>query len=109
LIPRWGAAGAVGAILSTLIVHNLGKQAGLGFGAGIGIVDRRHGRILGATVLSALVFNAALVALDVPLAVGLVVVAFATLLLIWALGPALELSGTLPELERLPLIRWLLR
>jgi O-antigen/teichoic acid export membrane protein len=109
LIPRWGAAGAVGAILSTLIVHNLGKQAGLGFGAGIGIVDRRHGRILGATVLSALVFNAALVALDVPLAVGLVVVAFATVLLIWALGPALELSGTLPELERLPLIRWLLR
>ena len=109
LVPRWGATGAVVAVVSTLVVHNVGKQAGLGFGAGIGIVDRRHGRVLAAIIVAALAVNGALAAVQTPLAVGVVVVALVTAFMIRALGPALELRGTMPELARLPIVRWLLR
>lgn len=109
LVPRWGAMGAAVAVLSTVIVHNVGKQAGLGFGSGIGIVDRRHAGILAAIVVTAAVVNAVLLVVHMPLVVGLFVVAMVTAVMVRLLGPTLDLRGTLPELARLPIVRWLLR
>jgi O-antigen/teichoic acid export membrane protein len=109
LIPRWGAIGAAVAVLSTLLVHNLGKQAGLGFGAGIGIFDRRHGGVFAAIVLAALAVDALLLSTHASLAVGLPIIAVVTAFLIRMLGPALNLRATMPELDRVPIVRWLIR
>jgi O-antigen/teichoic acid export membrane protein len=108
LVPRWGAMGATIAVLSTIVVHNVGKQAGLGFGSGIGIVDRRHAGILAAITVTAAVVNAALLIVHVPLLVGLFIVAVVTAVMVRVLGPTLDVRGTLPELARLPIVRWLL-
>ncbi|MDQ3865296.1 MAG: oligosaccharide flippase family protein [Actinomycetota bacterium] len=106
-IPRWGAVGAVVAVLTTLIVHNVGKQVGLGFGAVVGIVDRRHLRVVLTIVAAALCVNAVVVTLNPPLPVGLVLVAAATLAVVRAAAGTLEVAVMLPELARLPVIRWL--
>jgi O-antigen/teichoic acid export membrane protein len=42
LVRLAGASGAALAVLLTVAVHNLLKQLGLGFGAGVGVVDRAH-------------------------------------------------------------------
>jgi O-antigen/teichoic acid export membrane protein len=108
LVPRWGAMGAAITVLSTVIVHNVGKQAGL-FRSGIGIVDRRHSGILAAIVVTATVVNVAMLFVHTPLAVGLVIVAAVTAVMIRLLGPILDVRGTLPELARVPILRWLLQ
>ena len=100
--------GAVAAVLSTIVVHNIGKQAGLGFGSGIGIVDARHAGVLAALVVTAAALNALTLVVHMPLVVGLFVVAGLTALMIRILGPTLDVRGTLPELARLPIVRWLL-
>ena len=109
LVPRWGAKGAVIAVLSTLIVHNLAKQAGLGFGAGIGAVNRRHGLVLAKLVLAGACVNALTSILHLPLAIGLVVVALVSAVMLRLLAPALELGSVFPELSRLPILRWVVR
>jgi O-antigen/teichoic acid export membrane protein len=108
LVPRWGAMGAAIAVLSTVIVHNVGKQAGL-FRSGIGIVDRRHAGVLAAIVVTATVVNVAMLFVHTQLAVGLFVVAAVTAVMIRLLGPILDVRGTLPELARVPILRWLLQ
>jgi O-antigen/teichoic acid export membrane protein len=109
LVPRWGAGGAAVAVLSTLVVHNVAKQAGLGFGAPVGVVNRRHTVVLAQIVIAALAVNALMAALRPPLTVGLVVVALASALLVRIVGPSLELQDTLPELARIPVLRWVIR
>jgi O-antigen/teichoic acid export membrane protein len=108
LVPRWGALGAAIAVLSTVIVHNIGKQAGLGFGSGIGMVDRRHAGVLAAILVAAAAVNAAMLAVHMPLVVGLFVVAVVTAGMVRVLGKTLDMRGTLPELARVPVLRWLL-
>jgi O-antigen/teichoic acid export membrane protein len=109
LVPRWGALGAAVAVLSTVVVHNIGKQAGLGFGSGIGLVDRRHAGVLAAIVVTAAAVNAAMLLVHMPLVVGLFVVALVTAGMVRLLGRTLDVRGTLPELTRLPIVRWLLK
>lgn len=108
LVPRWGAMGAAVAVLSTIVVHNIGKQAGLGFGSGIGVFDARHAGVLATVVVTAAALNALTLVVHTPLAVGLFVVAGVTAVMVRILGPTLDLRGTLPELARLPIVRWLL-
>jgi O-antigen/teichoic acid export membrane protein len=109
LIPPWGATGAVVAVLSTVLVHNAVKQAGLGFGAGIGIVDHGHLSVLVRLAAVLAVFNLVSLAAHPTLPIGLAVVAATTCVVLWFLGPALDLEGTFPELARLPLLRRLVR
>jgi hypothetical protein len=108
LVPRWGALGAAIAVLSAVVVHNIGKQAGLGFGSGIGLVDRRHAGVLAAIVVTAAAVNAAMLLVHMPLVVGLLVVALVTAGMVRVLGKTLDMRATLPELARLPILRWLL-
>jgi O-antigen/teichoic acid export membrane protein len=109
LVPKWGAKGAVIAVLSTLVVHNVGKQAGLGFGAEVGVVDRRHAVVIATLVLVGVSVNVVTAVLQPPLAVGLLLIAVVSALVLRLLGPALELGSTFPELGRFRLLRWVVR
>jgi O-antigen/teichoic acid export membrane protein len=109
LIPRWGAAGAVAAVLTTLLLHNVAKQAGLGFGAPIGAVDRRHAIVLAQIAGATAACNVLTAVLDPPLAVGLLLVGVATVLLFRLAAPSLNVGETVPELARMPFVRWVLR
>jgi O-antigen/teichoic acid export membrane protein len=107
LAPRFGAIGAAVAVLATLVLHNLLKQAGLG-GTGVGIFDPRYLRtyltILSGTVAVALVQQL----VHPPLPVGLAVAATVSLLVVGLNRRALRLAGTFPELARLPVVRRLI-
>jgi O-antigen/teichoic acid export membrane protein len=109
LIPRWGATGAVVAVLSSVLVHNVVKQLGLGFGAGIGAFDRRHAVILLRLGVVAVALNLIGLAVSPSLPVGLAVVAGVTFILLRVTGPALDLGGMFPELARIRLLRWMVR
>ena len=90
-------------------MHNVGKQAGLGFGAEIGVVDRRHAVVIATLVLVGVSVNVVTAILQPPLAVGLLLIAVVSALVLRLLGPALELGSTFPELGRFRLLRWLVR
>lgn len=109
LIPPWGATGAVVAVLSSVLVHNVVKQAGLGFGGGIGIFDRQHAAVLLQLILAVVALNVVMLATSPPLPVGLVVVAFVTFALLRLIGPALDLGAMFPELARTRVLRWIVR
>lgn len=109
LIPPWGATGAVVAVLSTILVHNAVKQAGLGFGGGIGIFDRQHATVVLQLILVVVALNVVMVATSPPLPVGLLVVAALTFVLLRLIGPALQLGAMFPELARTRLLRWIVR
>jgi O-antigen/teichoic acid export membrane protein len=109
LIPPWGATGAVVAVLSSVVFHNVVKQIGLGFGAGIGIFNRRHTAVLALLIAVVVALNLVAMATGPSLAVGLVAVGLVTLMLLRAMGPTLDLAGMFPELARARILRWILR
>jgi O-antigen/teichoic acid export membrane protein len=109
LIPPWGATGAAVAVLASVLVHNAVKQAGLGFGGGIGIFDRKHAAVVLQLMLVLAALIVVMLATRPPLAVGLVVVAFVTLVLLRLIGPALDLGAMFPELARTRVLRWIVR
>jgi O-antigen/teichoic acid export membrane protein len=108
LIPPWGAIGAVVAVLSTLLVHNVVKHCGLGFGAGVGLVDRDHLIVMAYIVTLLLVLNGLAFVVDPSLPVGLAVVAATTVVLLRRIASQLDLAETFPELARVPLLRWII-
>jgi O-antigen/teichoic acid export membrane protein len=107
LVHVLGVAGAALAALATIGVHNLLKQLGLGFGGGIGVVQRQHSLVL----LAVAVLVACLVTVDrvahPPLWLCLVVSSVAWLLLLAATRRVLRLEEVFPEASRFPLTRWL--
>jgi O-antigen/teichoic acid export membrane protein len=109
LIPPWGATGAVVAVLAGVVVHNVVKQAGLGFGAGIGVFDRRHTIVIVQLVALVVVLNGLTLAIAPSLPIGLAGVALVSFVVLRLMGPALELGGMFPELSRVRALRWILR
>ncbi|HEX6676862.1 MAG TPA: flippase [Actinomycetes bacterium] len=106
-IRRFGALGAAMAVLATLVLHNVLKQAGLR-GTGVGVFDPRcvrvYATVAGGAAVVALVQQAA----HPPLAVGVAVAAAASLLVLRLNRRALRLAGTFPELTRVPGLRRLI-
>jgi O-antigen/teichoic acid export membrane protein len=106
-IPRLGALGAAVAVLATLVLHNVLKQAGLR-GTGVGVLDPRCARVYatvaGGVTAVALVQQAA----HPPLVVGVAVAAAVSLLVLRLNRRALRLAGTFPELTRVPGLRRLI-
>ena len=106
-IARFGALGAAVAVLATLLLHNLLKQAGLR-GTGVGVFDHRCARvyatIAGGAAAVALVQQSA----HPPLPVGLAVTAAVSMLVLRLNRRTLRLAGTFPELTRLPGLRRLM-
>jgi O-antigen/teichoic acid export membrane protein len=107
LVPRFGALGAAVAVLATLVLHNLLKQAGLR-GTGVGVFDVRYLRtyltILGGAAAVGLTQQLA----HPPLPVGVAVAAMVSLLVVGLNRRALRLAATFPELARMPFVRRLI-
>ncbi len=105
LVPAWGPVGGALSVLFGLVLHNVLKQVGLGFGAGVGIASRSHTLVLAG--VSAL--TAVLAVLDrvwtPPLPVALLLVLLAWAVLLRGTRRLLNILDFFPELARLPLLR----
>jgi O-antigen/teichoic acid export membrane protein len=108
LAPRFQAVGAAIAVLVTLIVNNVLKQAGLGFGLGIGIWRRQHASLVlkVSVVLLALVLVNRLVPVSLLWAFPMVLVAWVVVLR--STRSALKFGDAFPEIRRIPFLRWVM-
>ncbi len=113
LIPRYGALGAAIGTCTTMIAHNIFKQAGLAFGTGISLFEWSHLKIYIIIALSALGLLAmqAVVGLVVQpgsythFALSLVLAMLVSLFVLMVNRKALKVNQTFPELLRFPLVR----
>jgi O-antigen/teichoic acid export membrane protein len=108
LVPKYWAVGAALSVLITLIVHNLLKQLALGFGAGIGILNRSHSLVLLQVALAVGGLFVIQWWLRPRFWVGLVVVFATWMILLRVTRHSLRLMEVFPEAEKVPGIRWLL-
>jgi O-antigen/teichoic acid export membrane protein len=108
LIPRFDALGAAVANLTTLVVHNLLKQAGLRLSGGIELYRRELTPIYVAIVATAGLLFALQQVVAPPLVVGLVLAGVASLIVLMVARPRLDIMDTFPELGRMPYLGRLL-
>lgn len=108
LVPEYLAVGAAFSVLITLVVHNLLKQLGLGFGAGIGIVHRAHSVVILQVGLAVVLMYGFEYWFEPGLGIGLLIVVVMWLLLLRRTRAHLRLSDVFPEATRIPGLRWLL-
>ncbi|MGH8883905.1 MAG: oligosaccharide flippase family protein [Egibacteraceae bacterium] len=108
LIPRYGALGAAIGTSGTLIVFNVLKQAGLGLGTGIKILDRRYLRVylVIAANAAALYVVQAFVRPSIVVTVALATVS--SFLVLRLARSQLNVGEIFPELLRVPYVRKLL-
>jgi len=107
LIPRYGALGAATGTMSTMIIFNILKQAGLVLGTGIKIFDWEYLRVYAVIILGALGLLLVQILFSPPIFAGFAIAALVSLLVLKVTGPALDLASTFPELLRIPAVRWL--
>jgi O-antigen/teichoic acid export membrane protein len=112
LIPLYGAFGAACGTCGTLIVHNLLKQAGLRFGTGISLFERKHVKVYLSIVIGAVGLLAvqSLMPANYSWKEPYVYISFAlagivSLLVVGINRKALDVAQTFPELLRFPLLR----
>lgn len=105
LIPAHGALGAAVATAATLIIHNALKQWGLRRGTGIDVFDGRYLRVYAVVLLAVGALAGVQLLLHPGLAVGIVLSAVASLIVLVANRRLLDVGGTFPELRRVPLLR----
>jgi O-antigen/teichoic acid export membrane protein len=108
LARSFGAPGAAVGVLVTLLVHNALKQAGLGFGLDIHVLDRDHLLMLGRVTVLTLALAAVDAFASPPLWSAIVATFCAWLLLIRWSRHSLQVDSSFPEIVRMPLVRWLL-
>lgn len=108
LIPRYGALGAVIGSSATLIVFNVLKQVGLGFGTGINILDRRYLRVYLVIAANAIALYGVQALVRPSTVVTVALAAMASLLVLRFARSQLNVGEIFPELLRLPLVRKLL-
>jgi O-antigen/teichoic acid export membrane protein len=108
LIPRFGALGAAIATMSTMVFHNILKQAGLRRGTGIDLFAWQYLRVYVFVAAAAAALGLAQVLLHPPLWVGLPLAAIASLVVVVANRRLLQVQETFPEVLKLPFMRRLL-
>lgn len=108
LIPRYGALGAAIGTTSTLVLHNIFKQAGLRLGTGISIFDPIYRRAYFIIIAAALSVLAVQMLVNPPVYVSIVLAGVASLLVFRLNRHLLDVEQMFPELLRIPLIRKLL-
>jgi O-antigen/teichoic acid export membrane protein len=101
-IPVLGALGAAIGTSSTLILHNVLKQAGLRLGTGINLFEWRYLRIYLVIAAAASVLGLSAIALRPDLLGALILAGVATLVVFLVNRRALQMTETFPELMRLP-------
>jgi O-antigen/teichoic acid export membrane protein len=108
LIPPFGPLGAAVGTCLTLILFNLLKQAGLRWGTGISLLDRRYARTYLVILLCAAALLVFELVLDAPIYLDFGLAAGASLLVLRLNRRLLAIEQTFPELLRIPLLRRLL-
>jgi O-antigen/teichoic acid export membrane protein len=108
LVSHFDALGAAAAVLTTLVVHNTLKQAGLGFGAGIGVWRSTHALVLLQVAAVVVALCLAVRVVELPLVAGCALVTVLWIALIWRTRHVLCITETFPELARWRGLRWLL-
>ncbi len=103
LIPVLGALGAAIGTTSTLILHNVLKQAGLRLGTGIDLFEWRYLRIYVAIAIGAVGLWAVGTVLRPGFVEGLVMAGIASIAVFLVNRGSMRLLETFPELRRLPL------
>lgn len=109
LVRHYGPVGGALGVLLTLVVHNVLKQAGLGFGAGVGLWSPGHAKVVVQVLAGIAALSLVSAVVDAPIWLACVVVSVVWLVLIRRTRHALRVAHTFPELGRLPMLRWLLR
>jgi O-antigen/teichoic acid export membrane protein len=107
LVGTFDAVGGAMAVLVTLVLHNILKQGGLGFGAGVGLWEAGHARVLVHVVAGIAALSVVASFVDVPLWLACILVSLFWLALIGRTRHVLRVAQTFPEVERLPILRWL--
>jgi O-antigen/teichoic acid export membrane protein len=105
LIPRYGALGAAIGTTSTLVAHNILKQAGLRLGTGISLFQRRDAVVYGAITAGALFLLAVQLAVSPPFYVGFVLASLVSLAILALSRKSLRAAQAFPELMRFRLAR----
>ena len=105
LVPRYGALGAAIGTCTTLLLHNVFKQAGLLLGTGVTLFRRRDLAVYGAIVLAAALLFAVQLAFSPPVYVGFFAAAVASLFVVGFGRGSLRAAETFPELMRFRLAR----
>jgi len=103
-IPRLGALGAAIATASTLIVHNLLKQAALRRVARVRFFPREYGRAYGSVTAAALLLLLAGSVVEND-GVHLALAALVAASVLWINRAVLRVGDTFPEVLRVPILR----
>jgi O-antigen/teichoic acid export membrane protein len=109
LAPEYGAIGVAAANLGALVVQNVVNQWALRRSLGTGFIDRSCARaylVILACAVTLWVFQSLV---DPGLVIGLAAAAVASLVVLLAGRSAIDLGDTFPELQRVPVVRWLVR
>ncbi|HYM81858.1 MAG TPA: flippase [Candidatus Limnocylindria bacterium] len=102
LVPRMGAMGAGIAMMISLIVFNVLKQAGLRQGTGVSLFEWQYFQIYLVIGLTALGLMAVQLATSAPVYVSLALAVVATLIVFRWSGSKLDLHEMFPEAMRIP-------
>jgi O-antigen/teichoic acid export membrane protein len=105
LIPPFGPAGAAVGTMTTLLAHNVLKQAGLRRLTGIDVLDRGAAAVYAAVTVAAGVLLAVQLALGTGIVVSIVTAGVVSLALVLATRRTLHVAETFPEIARLPFAR----
>lgn len=105
LIPRYGPLGAAIGTTSTLVLHNVLKQAGLLLGTGVKLFRRSDLAVYVSIAVAAGFVLAIQLALTPPAVVGFGIAALASLAVIAYNRSALRAAETFPELRRFRIVR----
>jgi O-antigen/teichoic acid export membrane protein len=105
LIPRYGPLGAAIGTTSTLILHNILKQAGLLLGTGVRLFRRRDLGVYATIALAAGLLLAVQVLVSPPAFVAFAFAAVATLVVIALSRGSLRAGEMFPELMRFRVLR----
>ena len=108
LVPKFGALGAAVAMLASLVLHNILKQAGLVLGTGVHLFEWRYLRVYALMVVLAAGLFALPAAGVTSIPVNLALAAVASIVLIRVNARMLDLDEMFPEILRWPGVRWLL-
>jgi O-antigen/teichoic acid export membrane protein len=106
LIPPLGALGAALGTATTLVVHNILKQVGLGFDTGVGIFDSSTSRIYLVIAAAATVLIGVTLFVDLSLPALLGTAALTSVVVLVVNRHALRIADTFPAVARLPGGRW---
>jgi len=108
LVPRYGGLGAAIGTCFTLIVHNVFKHAGLRWGTGIKLFQRRYVKVYASIAVAAAGLWMIQAATSPPVVLGLAMAAVVSVLVLRVNRRLLGADEIFPELLRLPLAKQLL-